>query len=193
MNDFSPITRRIVAVSLLLMLISMAFRVGIQPLYHWCVDALETRRDIYFELDRAQRSLEESRNVSEAAITELEGRVTASLMPGANDAEATTQLQALLDGLVKEQGLAVEGIQSIAPQALASGTRIGVELRASGGERSVARLLLGIESRQPLMHIERVHLRNQNGLGPGVEGKEPRVQLEASIYAYMQPHRGGNP
>lgn len=190
MNDFSPATRKIVAISILLILVSLMFRSLIHPLYQWCLESVETRRDMYFELERAHSAADEGRKISAQSISELEGRVVGSLMPGASDAEATTQLQALLDGLVKEHGLVVEGIQSIAPQVSGNGVRVGVDVRASGGEMGVVKLVLGVESRQPLLRIGRLHIRSQNGLGQVPRGQEPRVQIEMSVHALMPLPKG---
>ncbi|NTW34964.1 MAG: hypothetical protein HGB17_02315 [Syntrophobacteraceae bacterium] len=185
MNDFSPATRKIVAISFLLILVSLMFRSLIHPLYQWCLESVETRRDMYFELERAHSAADEGRKISAQSISELEGRVVGSLMPGANDAEATTQLQALLDGLVKEHGLVIESIQSVAPQINGNGVRVGVDVRASGGEMGVAKLVLGVESRQPLLRIGRLHIRNQNWIGQVPHGHEPRAQIEMSVHAFM--------
>lgn len=192
MNTLSPWVRRVVALGLLIIVIALVWGGCIMPLSKWSSSSVETLRDAEFELARVTQAASESRNVSIEKVAVLDQLVGTYALAGGNDAEAITQAQSMLDQLLKEQGVALEAVQTSSPQNQGALKKISFELRAHGPEPKVVKFLSAMEKATPLLLVEKLVLRGQSATGGSQIVADAQVAIEVTVSAYWRaPFSGG--
>jgi glycine cleavage system regulatory protein len=194
MNALSPWVRRIVALGLLIILIALVWGGCIIPLRQWSSLSVETLRDAEFELARVTQAVSESKSISVETVAVLEQLVGTHVVAGGNEAEAITQAQSMLDRLLKDQGVALEAIQTSNSQNPGALKKISFDVRARGTEPKVVKFLAELEKAVPLLQIEKLVLRGQSPAGGSQSVADAQVAVELTVTAYWKaPLNGGVP
>lgn len=191
MSALSPWVQKLVAIGLLFFAVALLCSVFLLPLLRWSSSSVERLHDVRFELTRANQILAASKTVSAQKIAEMEQLVSTQLVPGNTEAEATTQLQSLVDRLLKEQGLALQSIQAASPRPAGALTRLALDLRANATEQKVIHFVAAIEQSMPLLRIERFVLRGGNASVSESTNADSQVLVEATITAYWRSNPAG--
>lgn len=181
-DGMSPQVRRFAALGLLAA-VAIVLITGLLPqLVRWSYRSTEDLADARFELQRARLVDGANTALSRSNIAEAERELARYLISGANEGEASGNLHAVVDGLLRSQRLAVESAQPIPTRDAGMMSLIGVDWRGSGLEQDVIHAVSALEQAEPPLKIERVVLRSlESGGAFSTDGTPSRLSIEVRV------------
>lgn len=185
MRNLSPLTGKVAAVGLLLLVLSGSWTLLISPLITASHRALEELNDARFELARQRRVASDSARTSPERIKEEEEALRPYLIPAVSETAAMSMLQAKMDAITRETGLTMENMRATLPVTEGAVVKVAVDIRASGPEAGMVRALSVIETHRPLLSVQRFSAIARNT--PAQDGdasRPPTVTVQMRVVGY---------
>jgi type II secretion system (T2SS) protein M len=107
-----------------------------------------------------------------------EPAVDDQLLPDLSDAQATAQLQRLLQGFATANGVEISGMQALPREDTAVLQRLSLRLRGAGGIEAVNAFLHAAEAARPLLVIDNLRLQSRPARA------DTRLELQLDVSAF---------
>jgi hypothetical protein len=134
----------------------------------------EARRDLAIAIERAKAMRAASSAGIEAFATDYQDST--------QDAQAAAELLARLRALASEQGIELSTLSPMPPREEGGARLIGVRVTCAAELRSLQALLHALESRQPLLFVERAVFRPRV-----LQDGSPLISADFDVVAPLRP------
>ena len=190
MNAFSPATRRIIAVALLVAAIALLWRLIVLPLqehYQERADVAAAQQDL---LERYRR-LADSRGSLRARLDEMRRQPLSQegYLTGDSETLVAAELQNLVRTTVERNGGRLESTQILPPANEAGYRRVTLRVRMSVGGEGLFRILYDLESSLPYLFVDGVDIvsRDRSGRrGGGKPADAGALGVSYDVSGYMR-------
>lgn len=181
MNTIPPTLRRFLALSLLVVALSLSWQWVIAPAFSATKSAVETLNDARFELHRLNQLAQDAEKPESKTLDNDTQELTNRLF-SIQGADSGAAVVATADQLIRGEGLQLLQLRALPSTRAGSLTRYAVEVQATAKESSAVQLLSKLEQHRPVLLVERALLTAQAAPSPE---EEPQVTVELRIAGFV--------
>lgn len=183
----SPKRQRLLALGLLGMAVVLVWLFLLQPLLEASLQHGE-RVGLLRRQAQAMEAMIEARGRFEAAVTTLEANPALQTLAIAADgpAIAGAQLQGQLTQILSAAGAMVTSAQLLPEEPAGPLTRIRMQMAAETDMGGLVKILHGVATARPLLTVERLSVRDPDGLSAPPAATPNRLQVELVVTAHMR-------
>lgn len=178
---------KILAVSLLALLLALAYLAVLHPLqqfYAARADEIAEKRDRLERLERVAAELPGFR----AMLTQLRSSTkrTDFFLEGPSDAVAAASLQSKLKDMIGQVGGEMSSAESLPPNPRGEFRRVGVRVVMVGDLEMLVAVLNSTQQAHPPLFVDDFEIRNRNNfvVAAKTPDKSPQLNVAFSVYGY---------
>lgn len=195
----SPRLRRLVAISILLLVIALVYHLGVRPIvaaHRQYDEQLTELSDLLTEFRRATANLTELRETLDTL--QRQPALRTSYLSGGSEALVAAQLQNMVKQTIERAGGVLESTQIMAAEAGGPVRRIAVKIRMSGSIDSLFVALYELESKEPYLFVDQLDIsaapaRRRPSKGAAKNSVQTRLRASFEVFGYMRNVQGAAP
>jgi general secretion pathway protein M len=183
----SPKRQRLLALVLLLGAVALAVLFVVLPLLEASRQHGE-RMGLLRRQAQAMEAMIDARERFEAAVAALEANTALQSLTVSADgpAIAGAQVQGQLTQILSAAGAMVTSAQVLPEEPAGPLTRIRMQMAAETDMGGLVKILHGVATARPLLTVERLSVRDPDGLSAPPAGTANRLQVELVVLAHMR-------
>lgn len=184
MRELPTVARRVLAVSMLILVLIAAWSLLLRPLYRATAGVIERLNDARFELRRLEMLAEENDGLTPDELVRQKQVIATLAFPSRVD---NAVFVGAVDELVRKSEVQLTELRASDPNDGGALTRFSLDLRATAREEELVQLLVLIGSHRPLLTIERAVIMSP----PSSGGVAPLpLSIELRIFSFAAEPQG---
>lgn len=193
MNSLSPVTRRVIAVLLLVLVLALPWQLVIRPI----IQAFHTKTEEITDQQLVVRRLQAqivARPMLEQRLADMQderGADGEAYLSGDNDALAAAQLQARVRQVIDTHGATLTSTQILDASDVEGFRKLAVSVRMSAQIEALQRILYDLETGSPVLFIDTLDVVSPptSAMPDRTPATLPPLSISLNVSGFLPPGR----